>query len=157
MSRPPATVSPLVRLFAVGVDSRTVVTMHADAQNPDPATFSHIPIPDTATIAASRLSSELALDRFGLSLGDVLAYMKACPLVLSARMQTPDRVDPSGAPISVGFKTDGVWVWDIQAETYVERYAMALPADFLERVRDLGAAPDVSADVQAAVVSSLRP
>jgi hypothetical protein len=131
--------------------------MQAASQNPDPATFSHIPIPDTATIAASRLSSELALDRFGLSLGDVLAYMKSCPLVLSARMQAPDRVDPSGAPISVGFKTDGVWVWDIQAETYVERYAMALPADFLERVSSLGVAPEVSVEVRAAVTSSLRP
>jgi hypothetical protein len=131
--------------------------MHADDQNPDPATFSHIPIPDTATIAASRLSSELALDRFGLSLGDVLTYMKACPSVLAARMQNPDRVDPSGARISVGFKTDGVWVWSFEAETYVERYVMALPADFLERVSSLGVAPEVSDEVRTAVFSSLRP
>jgi hypothetical protein len=81
--------------------------------------------------------------------------MAACPSVLAARMQNPDRVDPSGARVSVGFRTDGVWMWAFEAEAYVKRYAMALPADFLERVSSLGAAPDVSDEVQAAARSNL--
>jgi hypothetical protein len=140
--------------------------MQADSQNPDPSTFLRIPIPDTATIAASRLSSELALDRFGLSLWDVLFYMNTAQIVLLylgrpswhenlEAITTPDLVDSSGAPTSVGYCTDGVWVWSFQAKSYVERYGMALPADFLERVSSLVVPPDVSDEVQAAARADL--
>jgi hypothetical protein len=64
--------------------------------------------------------------------------MMSAPVVLSARTQTADRFDQSQPPITIAYRTDGEWIWSHEAATYVERYDMALPTAFLERVTQQG-------------------
>ena len=86
----------------------------------------------------------------------IIAYMEGCPLILSARTQSPDRIDPTGSPVSVAFRTDGVWVWSLEAETYVVRYGMTVPEAFLLRIKDLGTSPEVTESVRKAAFTWVR-
>jgi hypothetical protein len=54
-----------------------------------------------------------------------------------------DVLDPEG-PTLVGagsLLTDGVWLWREDLAYYVATYHLALPRDFLARVRELGYRP----------------
>jgi hypothetical protein len=88
----------------------------------------------------------------GLDREQVVSYLTRCPIVFSARGTTPDRVSPDAAPIPIGFRTDGSWIWPLEAEAYVTRYGMTLPNEFLDRIRMHGQPPQVSARVAEAAL-----
>jgi len=74
----------------------------------------------------------------------VTQYIKAAPVVLSARFQTADRFDESQPRITVAYRTDGEWIWSHESATYVDRYDMALPAAFLNHIaQNQGRVPEV--------------
>ena len=92
--------------------------------------------------------------RYGLSVADVLTYLRGARLVASARQQRPDRVNPAAAaaPIATVWFTDGRYVWDAAVLAYVKRYRMAVPDRFLQHVaaHPAGPPPVSDADVDAA-------
>ena len=88
-----------------------------------------------------------------LTRADVMAYLLAAPLVLSARGQVEDQRDPTAKRVPIGFRSDGEWVWSLEAERYVERDGMSLPAEFLAHIADLGRPPKLAEDRHHQIVS----
>jgi hypothetical protein len=98
-----------------------------------------------------------ALGDSATSKGALLAYMRQCPVVLSARTMTPDRFDPSGAPIPLAWYSDGVFAWTAETAAYVDRYDVAVPARFAAHVARAKAAPAALAEEQrAAALDAIR-
>lgn len=83
-------------------------------------------------------------------------YLSSAPLALSARGQVPDRFDAAAPRIPIGYRTDGVWVWSIEAERYVARHGMPLPDELVDRIVRLGAPPPVSEDIRHQAVEVLK-
>jgi hypothetical protein len=54
-----------------------------------------------------------------------------------------DVLDPEAPTLVSGgsLLTDGTWLWRDDLAYYVDRYHLALPADFVARVRELGYSP----------------
>jgi hypothetical protein len=88
------------------------------------------------------------LDSGDLSKAALLAYMRGCPVVLSARTRRPDRFDPAGVPIPLGWYSDGVFAWTAETIAYIDRYDFGVPAHFVEHVARTGTAPTVLTDDQ---------
>ena len=82
---------------------------------------------DLIGLLAGDLASRLAKE-------DLVDYMQSCPVVLSARITTPDDIDSTGDPIPLIFFTDGSWIWNAEVVEYVKRYDMTVPPEFIEHV-----------------------
>jgi len=72
----------------------------------------------------------------GLTKTALVRYMRSCPVVLSARKLLPDRFDPNAKHISLGYASDGVFIWSAETEEYIERYEMSVPENFLRHVAE---------------------
>jgi hypothetical protein len=79
-----------------------------------------------------------SLDEVELSKEELLTYLQGCDVISSARTRTVDRVDPIAERVSVGFYSDGLWVWSFEAVAYVERYDLDLDLEFLFHVKSMG-------------------
>lgn len=104
------------------------------------------------TIDVERSSLDASLPASLTSAG-VVAYLTAAPLVLSARGQVEDQRDPTAKRIPIGFRSDGAWVWSLEAERYVERDGMPLPEAFLGRIAQLGTPPELSDERRHEIVA----
>jgi hypothetical protein len=86
------------------------------------------------------LSLDESTDSLAAVLGDrlakdaLLAYLRGCPVVLSARTRTPDRFDQEAKPIPLAWYSDGSYVWTAAQVAYISRYCMAPPAEFVDHV-----------------------
>lgn len=81
------------------------------------------------------------LDQYQHSLHAIrqtIAYMRGGTLLVPSTTQMPDRVDISGSPIPNSVYTDGVWVWEVEAREYADRYGMVLPDEFIRRAEAHG-------------------
>jgi len=78
-----------------------------------------------------------------LTKAEILAYMRGCPVVLSARTRVPDRLDPDGASIPLAWYSDGVFAWTAETIAYIDRYDVAVSSHFVEHVARTGTAPTV--------------
>ena len=79
---------------------------------------------------------------------EIVAYLRAAPVLIAAPGPIRDVFDPEGDYIGTpSVHSDGLWCWPGDLATYVERYHLALPAAFLEHLVARGWAigqPDLS-------------
>jgi hypothetical protein len=72
----------------------------------------------------------------------VLRYLRASRPVVTTTARQPDALDPdAGEVVPLSFRTDGAWVWSEATAYYLERYAIAPDAEFLEAIRAAGYLP----------------
>jgi hypothetical protein len=72
----------------------------------------------------------------------LLGYLGAAPLVLRAQGYEPDPLDPDRrAAVPVGYRSDGVWVWQEATGYYLDRYGVAPEDALLEHVQRQGYRP----------------
>lgn len=72
----------------------------------------------------------------------LLGYLSGAPLVLRAHGLEPDPLDAAGEPVvPVGYRTDGVWVWQEAVEYYLRRYGVAPEDDLVAHIERCGYRP----------------
>jgi hypothetical protein len=87
----------------------------------------------------------------------LIAYMRGCTVVMSARTLLPDRFDPNGKKIPLAWYSDGAFAWTAETVAYIERYDFGVPAHFVARVVGQHGVPSVlSDDERRGVVEALR-
>lgn len=65
----------------------------------------------------------------------VTGYLRAAPVLAVAPGVLRDVFDPDGSAVMTrSIKTDGVYEWPAALALYVQRYNIALPAEFLAHV-----------------------
>lgn len=103
-----------------------------------------------------QLHSQLQAE--GLEKARLLDYLFNAPVVLAGRRMTHDRFDSAAPPIPVVFVSDGPWVWSIETATYIDRYNLGLPFEFLKHVVQQGGVPPtrVSDAEQSAAIQGIR-
>jgi len=67
-------------------------------------------------------------------LRSVIEYLRGAPDVLDVMEQLPDVFDGEFIELTGSLQTDGVWYWREDLVHYVEKYCLALPVEFIERV-----------------------
>lgn len=100
-----------------------------------------------------------ALDKLlppGLSVDEVLAYLRAAPVVFSAPATTKDRHSPHLPPVPAAWSSDGTWLWNAEVVAYAERHGLALPEVFLHRVASRRTPPPVNDDTLLAAARAAR-
>lgn len=68
-------------------------------------------------------------------------YLYNLHILVQPSQQIQDKVNQQGAPFGDGFLTDGYWIVPFEAATYITRYAMAVPVEFLFHAQQVGGAP----------------
>ncbi|MEU9217001.1 hypothetical protein AB0D47_10710 [Streptomyces sp. NPDC048376] len=73
----------------------------------------------------------------------LVGYLRRGSGIWSEMGAEADVLDPEAPTLVSGgsLLTDGVWLWRDDLAYYVDRYHLALPADFVARVRELGYTP----------------
>jgi hypothetical protein len=88
-------------------------------------------------------------------------YLMGAPLVIRADGLETDPLDPSrGAVVPVGYRSDGVWVWQEASAYYLTAYGVAVEQEFLEHIQRAGyvAPVDLSDEVaDEAALAALDP
>lgn len=68
----------------------------------------------------------------------IVRYLRGGTIIFAAMEYTTDIIAGAfGRPGGSGIRTDGDYYWRGDCPDYVEHYGVALPADFLEHMRDL--------------------
>lgn len=101
--------------------------------------------------------------REALGVGDeseaarIADYLEDGAGVAATTAPAVDVVDPQHPVLgSVSIRTDGEWVWPSDLAHYVRRYAVALPHQFVETVRERGyRAPRLTEDQLDALIDEL--
>ena len=91
-----------------------------------------------------------------LSRALVINYLKSASLVLSGRGQLTDQRNPSAKRIPIGFRSDGEWLWSLEAARYIERDGMPLPPDLLARIVELKTPPELSEDHREEIFAFIK-
>lgn len=81
------------------------------------------------------------IDEYTVNANILKDYLYNLHVLVQPSQQIDDKVDPQGAPFGDGFLTDGYWIIPFEAATYITRYAMGVPVDFLFHVQQIGGAP----------------
>ncbi|NVI88808.1 TNT domain-containing protein [Actinomadura sp. BRA 177] len=69
----------------------------------------------------------------------VTAYLRQAPIVMAARSNAPDRLDPSrGDVVPLTFHTDGTWVWSGAVPYYLSEHGVPPEADLVAHIRANG-------------------
>jgi hypothetical protein len=75
----------------------------------------------------------------------LVRYLSEAPLVVRAPGLEPDPLDPGRGPaVPVGYRSDGVWVWQEATAYYVAERWVAPEEDFLDHIERAGFAPPTS-------------
>ncbi|MBL8696750.1 MAG: hypothetical protein JNK67_00170 [Alphaproteobacteria bacterium] len=74
-------------------------------------------------------------DAAGYDKAAVAGYLRAAPVLAVAPGVLRDVFDPDGSAVMTrSIKTDGAYEWPAPLAFYVQRYNVALPADFLSHI-----------------------
>ena len=66
----------------------------------------------------------------------VLEYLKKGRVIAIASGLENDKKDPSkGNVVNIGIVTDGVWVWPLALNYYIEQYHLGIEEEFLKEIR----------------------
>ncbi|WP_433327881.1 glycohydrolase toxin TNT-related protein [Spirillospora sp. CA-294931] len=69
----------------------------------------------------------------------VLAYLRGAPVVMAARSNAPDQLDPSrGSQVPLTFHTDGVWTWSGAVAYYLAEHGVPPEPDLVAHIRARG-------------------
>ena len=67
----------------------------------------------------------------------LVGYLSGAPVAVRAYGLEPDPLDPSRGPaVPIGYRTDGVWVWQEAAEYYLGRLGVAPEDEFLAHIQE---------------------
>jgi hypothetical protein len=81
--------------------------------------------PDTPSLAASRGRLSTTHKH------QIVAYLNTAPVIVVSPGERDDVFDPENSAGSASYATDGTYIWPRVLAYYVDRYDVALPAEFL--------------------------
>ena len=113
---------------------------------PQPVRFRIAPVFDAVDDAGRPYFSP---DRWrvvdGATRARLVAYLSDAPMAVRAYGLEPDPLDPSRGPaVPVGYRTDGVWVWQEAAGYYLESLGVAPEDDLVAHIASAGYTPPPS-------------
>jgi hypothetical protein len=128
-----------------------------------PSVTGIIVVPKLQAMLIERLPVDKSKGSLQSALGGVLskdvllAYMRGCPVVTSARTLVPDRIDPNGKRIPLTWYSDAMFAWTAELIAYIDRYDIGVPAHFVARVvQQRGVPVSLSDDERRAVSEAMR-
>ena len=79
----------------------------------------------------------------------IVRYLSTATVLAATSQEVDDLLDKSALGVALASsRTDGEWVWPDDLSYYVRRYHVALPPNFVQRVRDLNYLPPTFSDEQ---------
>lgn len=67
------------------------------------------------------------------------AYLRHGPIVMAARSNAPDRLDPArGEAVPLTFHTDGTWVWSGAVAYYLSEHGVPPEGDLVAHIHANG-------------------
>jgi hypothetical protein len=85
--------------------------------------------PNGASLHESITSTALSFEE------QLISYLRTASVLAATPSVALDIVDPSRITDPPHLMTDGVWLWPLDLASYVERYHLTLPPDFIEHLR----------------------
>ena len=81
------------------------------------------------------------LRKIDLDKETLLAYMNSAEKILHAKWLIPDAYRVGAEKIALCFRSDGKWLWSDEVSTYIDRYDLAVPINFLSHVKESKGSP----------------